>query len=54
MAQQAQQLPVYTKPASLDYLDHPSPNHTFLYSVFAGVVASWAVAIYLALTFTSP
>jgi hypothetical protein len=54
MAQQAQQLPVYIKPANLEYLDHPSPNHTFLYSVYAGVVASWIVAIYLALSFTSP
>lgn len=51
MAQQAQHLPVYIKPASLDYLDHPSENHSFLISVVVGVLATWAVTIYLAMSF---
>jgi hypothetical protein len=50
MAQQVQRLPL-SRPAALDYLDHPSPNHTFLVGVLSGVLAVWGFTLYLAATF---
>jgi hypothetical protein len=53
MAQQAQHLPVFIKPANLDYLDKPSESHSFLASVILGVLATWGITLYLAFSFAS-
>lgn len=51
MAQHVQHLPVAPSSSSLEYLEHPSPNHSFLVSVFVGVFVAWGFTLYLASSF---
>lgn len=42
-----------TLPDTLAYLDKPSESHVFLFSIYLGVIATWAFTFFLALNFHS-